>query len=271
MGQRADQLDQTPGLNDPLAAGDAEIQQTREEMSETLEAIQEKLSPAQMTDDAKVAAIETVDHVVEEAKAAIQELTESASAATMEAVDNALVKVRELLPELNQQAQDVARGASEVASVAAMEAVEHALLKVKEAMPDLTQQAQDAAREAVDHAINEAKAALRELGTQTRFAVRDATIGRRKNGTDNKRHHKAHRRDGHGHNQAESGARGLDRAWCDLAGHEWPLQWLPATWRTDRPIFDRFERGWHRRPCPVGRRSGQGHCWRHGKPGSGRS
>ena len=178
MGQRADQLNETQKIDDPLVTRDTEIQQTREDMSETLEAIQAKLSPEQMTYDAKDAAIETVDHVVEEAKAAIEELTERASTSAMEAVDHALVKVREVLPDLSRQAQESAREASELASVAAMEAVDHALLKVREAMPDLTQQAQDAAREAVDHAIDEAKTAIRELGTQTKSAVRDATIGR---------------------------------------------------------------------------------------------
>jgi ribosome recycling factor len=178
MGQRADQLNETQESDDALAAGDAAIQQTREDMSETLEAIQEKLSPEHMTDDARDAAIETANRVIEDAKAAIEELTERASVATSEAVDNALVRLRDMLPELNQQAQESMRGASELASVAAMEAVDHALEKVREAMPDLTQQAQDAARVAVDHAIEEAKSALRELGAQTRAAVRDATIGK---------------------------------------------------------------------------------------------
>ena len=178
MGQRADRLDQRGNGDDPLVAGDAEIQQTREEMSDTLEAIQAKLSPEQMTDDAKDAAIETVDHVIEEARVAVQEWTEVASASAKEAVDHALVKLRETLPELSDQARESAREAAELASVAAMEAVDHALLKVQEAFPDLSQQAQDATREAVDHAIEEAKAAVRELGEQTRAAVRDATVGR---------------------------------------------------------------------------------------------
>jgi len=126
---------------DALAAGDAEILQTREDISETLEAIQAKLDPERLTDDAKEAAKETVDHVVDEVRTTVQE-------------------------------------SSELASVAAMEAVDYALLKVKESLPDLSQQAQEAAQDAVDHAIAEAKAAVRELGSQTRAAVRDATIGR---------------------------------------------------------------------------------------------
>jgi hypothetical protein len=141
MGERTDQVSQPEIEEDALAAGDAEILQTREEISETLEAIQTKLAPERLTDDAKEAARETVDHVVDEVKATVQE-------------------------------------SSELASVAAMEAVDYALLKVKESLPDLSQQAQEAAQEAVDHAIAEAKTAVRELGTQTRAAVRDATIGR---------------------------------------------------------------------------------------------
>jgi uncharacterized protein YjbJ (UPF0337 family) len=137
MDQRAGQLSQPEDEDDALAAGDAEILQTRQEMSETLEAIQEKLAPERLTEDAK----DTVDHAIEEAKAAAQEW-------------------------------------SEIASVAAMEAVDHAMSKLKETFPDLSHQAQETASVAVDHAIGEAKAAVRELGEQARAAVRDATIGK---------------------------------------------------------------------------------------------
>jgi vacuolar-type H+-ATPase subunit H len=146
MGERPDQLDDA-GYDeiiyddDPLAQGDAEIQQTREEISETLDAIQAKLQPDRLTEDAKEIAQETVDHLLQEGKATAQEV-------------------------------------SEVASVAAMEAVDYATKKIQEILPDLTQQAQGAATEAVDHAIAEAKTAVRELGEQARAALRDATIGK---------------------------------------------------------------------------------------------
>ena len=120
MVERADQLNEPEYEDDALADGDAEILQTRQEMSETLEAIQQKLAPERLTDDAKDAARETVDHVVEEAKEAAQEW-------------------------------------SEIASVAAMEAVDHAMSKIKETFPELSQQAQGAASQAVDHAIEEAR------------------------------------------------------------------------------------------------------------------
>jgi gas vesicle protein len=145
MGERPDQL-RDAGYNevfadDPLAAGDAEIQQTREEISETLDAIQSKFQPDRLAEDAKDVAQETVDHLLEEGKATAEEV-------------------------------------SEIASVAAMEAVDYATKKVQELLPDVSQQAREAAQDAVDHAVAEAKAAVRELGEQTRAALRDATIGR---------------------------------------------------------------------------------------------
>lgn len=146
---------------------DAEVQQTREEMSETLDAIQAKLAPERLTDDAKDAAMETVDHVVEEVKATAQEWSELASVAAMEAVDHALEKLKEAFPDLSQQAQDAAR-----------ETIDHALVEAKATAQGWSELASVAAMEAVDHAIEEAKAAVRDLGTQTKAAVRDATIGR---------------------------------------------------------------------------------------------
>ncbi|HEV2529209.1 MAG TPA: DUF3618 domain-containing protein [Thermomicrobiales bacterium] len=190
------------------APAEDEVQQTREDISETLDAIQEKLAPSRLTDDARDAAVETVDHVVAEARATAQEWSEMASVAAMEAVEHALKKIREAFPDLSQQAQHTAREtvdhAMAEARSSATEAVDHALVKAREALPDLTaqaqeaarqavdhaiaearlafpdltQQAQEAAREAVDHAISEAKQAIRELGDQTRAAVRNATIGK---------------------------------------------------------------------------------------------
>jgi hypothetical protein len=141
MGERADRLRQPQDISGVWTTGDDEIQHTREEISETLEAIEAKLAPERLTNDAKDAAQDTADHLIEEAKEAVGEWTE-------------------------------------VASVAAMEAVDYALRKVQESLPDLSHQAQDAASGAVDHAIEEAKAAVRELTEQARTAVRDATIGR---------------------------------------------------------------------------------------------
>ena len=131
----------TPYDDDALSSGDAEIQQTREDISETLDAIQAKLQPDRLTEDAKAVAQETVDHLLEEGKSTAQEV-------------------------------------SEIASVAAMEAVDYATKKIQELLPDLSQQAQEAANEAVNHAVAEAKAAVQEMSEHASAALRDATIGR---------------------------------------------------------------------------------------------
>jgi len=171
MGERADHVIRIRPDHDAEievhTSQDAEVQQTREEMSETLDAIQAKLAPERLTDDAKDAAMETVDHVVDEVKATAQEWSELASVAAMEAVDHALEKVKEAFPDLSQQAQ-----------VAAREAVDHALVEAKATAQEWSELASVAAMEAVDHAIEEAKTAVRDLGHQTKAAVRDATIGR---------------------------------------------------------------------------------------------
>jgi len=75
-------------------AGD--IEQTRAEMSETIEAIQDRFAPervaeqakdtaVEVTEQARDAALEVVDHALEEAKAAVRELTDQARAAVREA------------------------------------------------------------------------------------------------------------------------------------------------------------------------------------------
>ncbi|MGI8405522.1 MAG: DUF3618 domain-containing protein [Thermomicrobiales bacterium] len=173
MGERPDPVirlrpdDDNGNDESGLASQDAEVQQTREEMSETLDAIQAKLAPDRLTEDAKDAAIETVDHVVAEVRSTAQELSELASVAAMEAVDHALEKFKEAFPGLSQQAQEAAR-----------EAVDHALGEAKTTAQGLSELASVAAMEAVDHAIEEAKTAVRDLGQQTKAAMRDATIGR---------------------------------------------------------------------------------------------
>jgi len=163
MGEGANQLSQDDERDDVVTVNEADIQQTREEMSETLQAIQAKLDPERMTDDAKEAARE----MVEEVKESAQQISEAASAAAVEAVDHAVMKVQEAFPQL-----------TEAASAAAMEAVDHAMMKVQEAFPGIARQAQEVAQATVDHAIGEAKMAIRELGNQTKAAVRDATVGR---------------------------------------------------------------------------------------------
>jgi len=83
------------GADEPAAIA-GEIEQTRAEMSETIEAIQDRLAPERVAEQAKDtavevtaqardAALEVVDHALEEAKAAVRELTDQAKAAVREA------------------------------------------------------------------------------------------------------------------------------------------------------------------------------------------
>lgn len=67
----------TASENEP-AAIESEIEQTRAEMTETIEAIQERFDPETLTDQAKDTAHVVVDHAIQEAKAAVRELTSQA-------------------------------------------------------------------------------------------------------------------------------------------------------------------------------------------------
>lgn len=155
MGKGADRL--RPRQNDDdiyleettvIDPADNDVEHTRAEMSETIDAIQERLDPERLTDEARDVATE----VTEEARVA---------------VNDAIEKIKEAFPELTEQAEQTAR-----------DVIDHALQEAKSSLPVLTDQAQETVDHIVDHAIQEAKAALRELGTQARASVRDATIGK---------------------------------------------------------------------------------------------
>ena len=136
--QRDDELF---AIDEPPGHDRSEVEQTRAEMSETIDAIQERLAPERLTTE-----------VSEEAQAV---------------ADHAVDKVKDAFPELSGQAEQVAR-----------DVIDHALQEAKGSLPVLTEQAQETIDHIVDHAIQEAKVALRELGAQARASVRDATIGR---------------------------------------------------------------------------------------------
>jgi hypothetical protein len=83
------------GQDDPAAIA-SDIEQTRAEMSETIEAIQDRLAPervaeqakdtaAEVTEQAREAALEVIDHALVEAKAAVRELGDQARAAVRDA------------------------------------------------------------------------------------------------------------------------------------------------------------------------------------------
>jgi len=129
-----------------------EIARTRNHMSDTIEQIQDRLTPERMADEAKETASEVTDDIQE---------------AVTETVDHVMKEVRTTAEEW-----------SEIARVAALETVDHAIKEAKAALPTMSEQAQELAQATIDHAILEAKSAIRELGGQTRLAVREATIGK---------------------------------------------------------------------------------------------
>ncbi len=159
MGQRADELG-GPGGRDNVSrvrvsssessetSGQREgsvqpsdIEQTRAEMSETIEAIQEQLVPERLSEEAK----DTV----------------------AEAIDNALQQIKAALPEVSAQASGTAE-----------RILDHAVQDLRAVLPELSDQASDAAVKIVDNAIVQLKAAVQELTGDAKAAVRDATVGR---------------------------------------------------------------------------------------------
>ncbi len=101
-----------PDQNEPEALV-TDIEQTRADLSETIEAIQERLAPERITDQAmdaateateqaRDAALEVVDHAIEEAKAAIRELTDQARGAVREAT---VGRVERMASKTGQSAQ----------------------------------------------------------------------------------------------------------------------------------------------------------------------
>jgi len=99
------------------------IEQTRADLSETIEAIQERLAPDRFTDQAKDAAteateqardaaLEAVDHAIQQAKAALPDLGEQAKAVAAASVDHAIEEAKAAIRELSEQARGAVREAT---------------------------------------------------------------------------------------------------------------------------------------------------------------
>jgi len=86
VGQRADELEQDRDLAESTAAAREDIELTRAEMTSTIDAIQDKLDPEVLSEQAKDTAHDVTDHAIREAKEAAREITEHAIAQAREAV-----------------------------------------------------------------------------------------------------------------------------------------------------------------------------------------
>jgi len=149
MGQRADQLREADAPDDRRGKGRSDssrttdqgtsnvqasdIQQTRADMSETIEAIQEQLEPERLTDEAS----KVVDNAIVQLKAALPEVTDQASAAANKVLDNAILQLRAALPEASDQVSD-----------AANKVLDNAIMQLKAAVHEMTGEAKSAVREA---------------------------------------------------------------------------------------------------------------------------
>ena len=164
------QSSESPGAADAASR----IEQTRAEMTETIDAIQDRLAPERITDQAKDAAADAT----EQAKTAALSVTDHAIEEVKAAVQDAKVAFQEWGGVATEQAKTTALEVTDQAKSAALAVTDHALVEAKAAVQEWGEIAQVAALEAVDHAIGEAKSAVRELGEQAKASVRDATIGR---------------------------------------------------------------------------------------------
>ncbi|HYO30028.1 MAG TPA: DUF3618 domain-containing protein [Thermomicrobiales bacterium] len=122
MGERADYLGGTDASSDPSAIA-GEIEQTRTEMSSTIEAIQDRLDPERLTDQAvgaatevteqaRDAAKEVAEFAIGEAKAAVRELAEQARTAVREAT---VGRVEQVAANTRDTAQYVATNTRDTA------------------------------------------------------------------------------------------------------------------------------------------------------------
>src|SRR5215211_534518 len=112
MGQRAGDLearepirvsreDEDEDLAQSTAAAREDIELTRREMTSTIDAIQDRLDPEVLSEQAKDTAHDVTDYAVREAKEAAREIT-----------DHALVQAREAVREVTGQAKLALREAT---------------------------------------------------------------------------------------------------------------------------------------------------------------
>ncbi|MDQ3701734.1 MAG: DUF3618 domain-containing protein [Chloroflexota bacterium] len=128
----ADDGPESPEEHAETAVAREEIEQTRAEMSETIDAIQSRLDPEVLTEQAKDSAQEVADRAIQQAKEAVQEVAEraipQAKEAVQEATDHAIQQAKTALADMTGQAgaalraatigkvEDMARNAGDTAS-----------------------------------------------------------------------------------------------------------------------------------------------------------
>jgi ElaB/YqjD/DUF883 family membrane-anchored ribosome-binding protein len=116
VGQRADELEHDRDLAESTAAAREDIELTRAEMTSTIDAIQDKLDPEVLSEQAKDTAHDVTDHAIREAKEAAREITDHAIAQAREAVLDITGQARTALREATiGKVETMAHSASETA------------------------------------------------------------------------------------------------------------------------------------------------------------
>lgn len=133
---------------------ETEIEQTRAQMSDTLSAIEERLNPQGVADQAKDAVRESSAEVVEQVQGAIHDTGIELAGEARQAIQEARVAAKEAAIELGAQAK---------------EAIRETRIAAKETAAELVTQARAAVREAtigkVEHAADSANETARGAGT----------------------------------------------------------------------------------------------------------
>lgn len=93
-GGRADEGEYGRPSDDP-AAIEAEIERTRNEMSGTIDAIQQRLSPENLKEEAKETAVDLAEHAKQAAREAVQHAVHEAKVHAREAIQDARYAVRD--------------------------------------------------------------------------------------------------------------------------------------------------------------------------------
>lgn len=146
MGPKTDELDrldaeETMDESPTVEATRAQIEQTRGEMGETIEAIRERLNPQTLSEQAKETVSDITSNVMEKARATAHDMVQDAK----ESVTHVMHEAKETVHDVVQEA--------------------------KETLPTLTS---NAAHQAVSGAVNEAKEAVGSAVSTARHAMGEA-------------------------------------------------------------------------------------------------
>ncbi len=182
MARRADETDQTGSVDQPGSLGEpqivtdatmeidvtrTQIEQTRADMSETLDAIKEKLNPQALMSQAKDTVTSVTSDAMQQAKDTVQEVvagvTEQARSTIHDVagdvVEQTKTTVHAVVTDVSDHAKETARGAVSGAVSGAVDEAKEAVGSAVHTAKEAVGGAVDTARGAVGGAVNTARGA----------------------------------------------------------------------------------------------------------------